>query len=227
MMFLEKDWTNQMKMTVRLLKRAASGAIFLLLASGCGNTLLYSEGTGFNLGIKVNDHPSTPIDVNFGLERELAGVIPAKGNIETDAYSVKGPSGEAASLISGFDLRYVNDQGEVIKKPFGGTLKIRTQFVSGKAATTIAGGKKATQSLKAITTLRSPVIVSEELQARRKSAADWVKSLDENGQARLAGGLMLPASDLPSLLRQISQAETEASFNKFANVAKKLFGKDF
>ena len=95
--------------------------------SGCSNTLIYGEQSGFNLSVKVDPKQSSPIKVNAGLERTVVTNAPPK---ETDNGEAKG---EAASMFSNFNLLYDEETG-----PLQGKLTIQTRFASGGAALAIA-----------------------------------------------------------------------------------------
>ena len=100
--------------------------IFMLIGlNGCGNAILYGEGTNISIAtLKVNNDPATPVQINTGLDRTVAAMAPRQGDGE-----------EAMSLLSGFKFKDT-------KEAFG-TLTIDTQFASGAAATTIAKQKPA------------------------------------------------------------------------------------
>jgi len=88
--------------------------------AGCGNALLYGEGTNISLAtIKVNDNPATPVQLHTGLHRTVAAIVPRQND-----------GAEAMNLISG--LHFTDT------KQMFGTLTVETQFASGRAATEIA-----------------------------------------------------------------------------------------
>jgi hypothetical protein len=114
-------------------------AIFAAMAlTGCERTLVYGERTGTNLGINVDAAKSRPIEVNFGLKRDVVGVIPGSGQIA--------PKGEAVNLFSRFGLVYEEGNAGL----FGGKLTVSTAFASGAAAVEIAEGKEAEAAVAAI-----------------------------------------------------------------------------
>lgn len=116
-----------------------------LLLSACGERLVMIERTGFNLGIAINQDPSTPISANAGLDRKIMGIIPAREQ-RTVADGVTEPFGEAVNLISGFDLRYQDTQNLI-----GGELSIKSQFASGQAAKQLAENPSAANAVMDVT----------------------------------------------------------------------------
>ncbi len=121
----------------------------LLLSStaSCTDALVFAENSGFNLGISVNEEPSTPLQVNAGLERTVLAFAPPAGETTTSG-GKKSPKGEAVSLFSGFRLE--DNHANVTQSAFAGKLTIRTQFASGIAAQSVAGDIK---TVKAITSV--------------------------------------------------------------------------
>ena len=117
--------------------RFAVVVLFMLGTAACTDSLVFSEYSGFNLGISVNDEPSTPLQVNAGLERTVLAFAPPVGDADT-AGNVRG---DAVSLFSGFRLD--DDHAAPNSSAFGGTLRIRSQFASGMAARNIAQNPSA------------------------------------------------------------------------------------
>jgi len=131
-----------------------------LFVSACENTLIYAERTGFNLGIAVNDDPSTPVHVNAGLKRTVVSVVPPRetGRTFTGA-SV--PKADSVSMFSGFRLQY--DQGDGF---FQGNLRIRTQFASGQAAINLADDVQAVRKIVNVNFSRDVSFVDQQRQKR-------------------------------------------------------------
>jgi hypothetical protein len=50
-----------------------------LALTGCGNTLVFVDRTGVNLSIIAKPSEATPLEVNFGLDRKVASVVPPVG----------------------------------------------------------------------------------------------------------------------------------------------------
>lgn len=98
------------------------------LVTGCGKTLVFAERDGVNLAIRSNASSTPPLEVNFGLNRTIATIVPPTGE------SNGKPDGDAVSMFAGFQV----DNTIVPTKPLDADLKISTQFASGKAATTVA-----------------------------------------------------------------------------------------
>jgi len=109
-------------------------APLLLLLTGCNDTVIYGEREGFNLTISANESASSPIEANAGLRRTMGALVPATSTAKTDNGQTRA-TGQAVSLLSGFDLAY--EPGTV--NVFGGKITIGTQFASGDAATAIGG----------------------------------------------------------------------------------------
>lgn len=159
-----------MMLTYKMTMDCVRALSFILLALGlgaCENTLIYGERTGFNLAISVNDDPATPLTVNAGFERSVAGLVPP---VETskDSGGENQAVGEAVNMFSGFKLLYTEDKTSV----FGGTLTIRTQFASGAAASLIAQGKEADKAVAQIVQMRGTFSDSESVERIRS----WLKS---------------------------------------------------
>jgi hypothetical protein len=96
---------------------------------GCGRTLVFAERDGVNLAIRANASSSPPIEVNFGLNRTVATIVPPAG--ESGGH----PNGEAVSMFAGFQVENNLDPA----KPLAADVKIDTQFASGAAAKSVAG----------------------------------------------------------------------------------------
>ncbi|MEK7994422.1 MAG: hypothetical protein AAB403_11520 [Planctomycetota bacterium] len=97
--------------------------------SGCGQTLVFAERDGVNLAIRTGTS-TTPLEVNFGLNRTIATIVPPAGEKSGK------PSGDAVSMFAGFQVDNTLDPE---KAPLKADLQIDTQFASGKAATAVAG----------------------------------------------------------------------------------------
>lgn len=97
--------------------------------SGCGKTLVFAERDGVNLAIRADASSSPPLEVNFGLNRTIATIVPPAGEKNGK------PDGDAVSMFAGFQI----DNTLAPTKPLDADLEISTQFASGKAATAVAG----------------------------------------------------------------------------------------
>ena len=118
------------------LQRVASGIAgslalaTTLVLSGCGRTLVFAEQTGFNLSVVVKPSEATPLNVNIGLDRTVASLVPPiheatpQGTVD----------GEGVNMFAGFNAHY-----DPATQPLAGNLHIRTQFASGQVALMIAG----------------------------------------------------------------------------------------
>ncbi|CUH99169.1 hypothetical protein [Leisingera aquaemixtae] len=98
-----------------------------LCLMACSNdALVYGERTGFNLAIRSDTAESAPVEVNAGIQRRVVSFVPpTKRDSEGNA------KGEGVTMISRFDLRRSPGQSG----PFSDTVRIRTSFLSGRAAT--------------------------------------------------------------------------------------------
>jgi hypothetical protein len=99
--------------------------------AGCGRTLVFAERDGVNLAIRANASSSPPIEVNFGLNRTIATIVPPAGE------NGGKPSGEAVNMFAGFQVEQPTSPDP--KKPLDVDVKIDTQFASGAAAQKVAG----------------------------------------------------------------------------------------
>lgn len=100
---------------------AVLGAISLPL-TGCGNALIYGEGTNFSLTtLRLNDDPATPVRVISGLDRSAAAVVPKLGKTQ-----------DAVNMSADFYLDH--PKGDGFFTAYGDTLKITTEFSAGDAA---------------------------------------------------------------------------------------------
>lgn len=96
--------------------------------SGCGQTLVFAEREGVNFAVRTNAASSTPIEVNFGLNRQVASVVPPAGQVGDK------PDGDAVNMFAGFQVDNTLDT----TKPLNANMQISTQFASGQAATAVA-----------------------------------------------------------------------------------------
>ncbi len=104
---------------------------YLLAASlsliACSNDgLVYGERSGFNLAIRTDTAESAPLEVNAGLQRRVVSFVPPSERDEEGK-----AKGEGVTMISRFDLRRTPGQAG----PFSDTVRVRTSFLSGQAAT--------------------------------------------------------------------------------------------
>lgn len=98
--------------------------------TGCGRTLVFGERDGVNLSIRANASSTPPLEVNFGLDRVVATIVPPAGE------SNSRPIGEAVNMFAGFQVERYSDLNPT--KPLGIDLQITTQFASGDAAVSVA-----------------------------------------------------------------------------------------
>lgn len=100
-----------------------------VMVAGCGKTLVFAERDGVNLAIRSNASSTPPLEVNFGLNRMIATIVPPAGE------SNGKPDGEAVSMFASFQVDNTLDAKEA---PLKADLKISTQFASGVAAKAVA-----------------------------------------------------------------------------------------
>ncbi|WP_299410715.1 hypothetical protein [uncultured Roseobacter sp.] len=127
---------------MRILSKICLLALGVLLM-GCSNdALVYGERSGFNLAIRSDTAESAPVEVNAGLQRRVVSFVPPS-NRDSEGNA----RGEGVTMISRFDLRRTPGQSGL----FGDEVRIRTSFLSGRAATRedIATPKVVAQVVKA------------------------------------------------------------------------------
>jgi hypothetical protein len=143
--------------------------------SGCNNTLVFAEKSGYNLAINVNDDPSTPLHVNIGLERNIAAVVPPL-DISQDDQGKSTAKGEGVSVFSGFKLK---EFGASAATPFAGKLLIRTQFASGQAARDISQRPDMVARIVDVSFARDAAFVEEARQKRVEKILEGIDRLND------------------------------------------------
>ena len=98
--------------------------------AGCGRTLMFAESDGVNFAVRANAASSPPFEVNFGLNRTVATVVPPNKQ-SSDGKA----TGDAVNMFGGFQI----DAALEGQQKIDADVKIATQFASGKAATAVAG----------------------------------------------------------------------------------------
>lgn len=96
--------------------------------SGCGRTLVFAEREGVNFAVRASSTSASPVEVNFGLDRVIATIVPPAGDKNGK------PDGDAVSMFAGFQIDNTLD----VKKPLNANMQIDTQFASGNAAIAVA-----------------------------------------------------------------------------------------
>ncbi len=157
------------------MKKATTCAFLLLplLLGGCENNLIFMERSGFNLAIDVNENPVTPVHVNAGMMRSIVALVPGRANDN---------SGEAVSLISGYDLAYEDKAGGF----FNDKLVIRSQFASGAAANKIA---ESPDIAKKIVNPTLTVMLSKDVETRAAAARTKIVGLSDDNTLTLVQAL--------------------------------------
>jgi hypothetical protein len=152
--------------------------------AGCGRTLVFAERDGVNLAIRANASSSPPIEVNFGLNRTIATIVPPAGE------SGGKPSGEAVNMFAGFQVEQPTSPD--LAKPLDVDVQIITQFASGAAAKSVAGNPTVVArivNINSTTFQRGPASVGT-LEARQQLVAT-IGDLS-NDQVVVAATSMLP-----------------------------------
>lgn len=107
------------------------GSLTTLVAlAGCGQTLLFAERSGVNLSVRADTASSPPLEVNFGLVRTVATVVPPA------AEAAGRPQGQAVAMVSGFRVERYGETKDLRGAQVD--LRIATQFASGDAAVAVA-----------------------------------------------------------------------------------------
>ncbi len=97
----------------------------LVFMGGCDHALVYGDRMGLNLAIRSDPAKATPLEVNTGLQRQVVGFVPAKGQTADGE-----ADGEAVNMVSRFDIKRTPGENGV----FNDTVEIRSSFASGAAA---------------------------------------------------------------------------------------------
>lgn len=144
------------------------------LVGGCGRTLVFAESDGINLAVRMNSTSDTPVEVNFGLNRTVATIVPPASQTKNGE-----PVGEAVNMFAGFE---VNNNLDPNLKKVDADLTVDTQFASGAAATEVANRPEVAAQ---IVNLR-PVALSMTNSAKEFRA--WLRpdnKLSTNRSAKL------------------------------------------
>jgi hypothetical protein len=108
---------------------------------------MFAESDGVNFAIRANAASSPPFEVNFGLNRTVATVVPPNKQ-SSDGRA----TGDAVNMFAGFQI----DAGGVEVQKIGADVKIATQFASGRAATEVAENPQVVAKI----TKMGPITVS-------------------------------------------------------------------
>jgi len=196
-------------------KRRVALAVMLATAAtlmtGCNNTLFYGESTAFDLAIHLNDNPQTPIEVNTGLKRHVGQVTPPVATSENEGKTAA--VGEAVSTLSGFRLRYQEDETSVLL----GDLYIRTQFATGAAAAALA--KNPIQAVKVMNADfdRDAGFVAAETQDRVEHILAGIDALDDAEAFNLACDPSIPhmeTADMAAMRQNVCQNPANTALGK-------------
>ena len=120
-----------MRRTAILVRPIALAGLALVSLSliGCDRHMVFAERTGFNMLVSAGQDVDRPLAVNIGLERRILAFSPPTKGFAYDENGRKQAKGDAASLLSGFEMQYKKG-GNL----FDGQVSINTQFASGMAA---------------------------------------------------------------------------------------------
>jgi hypothetical protein len=188
--------------------RVAALVTGALLLGACENNLIFMERTGFNLAIRVNNDPTTPVEVNAGLKRSVVALVPPTGDPVKTATGTRA-NGEAVNLVSGYDLGYTESSTSL----FAGTLAIRTQFASGAAAEAVSSSGDPKAVMQVVNTREATFSYDDAAkklrsfwkpdgnvnQENQKKLTDWMK---QNGLSTEPGSITLFLYDNSSLFQE-------------------------
>lgn len=179
---------------VRAVAVAMSLGATAILVTACQDTLFYGENTAFNLAIHLNDNPQTPIEVNTGLKRHVGQVTPPVATEQNEGKTAA--VGEAVTTLSGFRLRYEEDDTSVLL----GDLYIRTQFATGEAASLLADNPIQAVKVMDADFERDASFAAPETQARVGKILDGIKALDDGKALALACNPPVKGSKIAELI---------------------------
>lgn len=111
--------------------------VVVTAVSACTDALVYGDRTGFNLAVRTDATDGHPLEVNAGLQRRIAGFVPAKQIQDGVA------TGEAANMMSSQNV--AREAGEGLG--LGDTITINNTFVSGPAAVEASGNKESVKAI--------------------------------------------------------------------------------
>lgn len=174
-----------------------STMVVLPWLAGCADTIVFGAQREIDVAISLNEDVAEPVQVNIGLNSQIASLIPPIGenNNSTSAPSVSNaaaqhfnPEGEAATIFSGFRYTSVSmlEISQTSPRPKYDA-EIRSQFASGAAAVILASDPEAVAKVVdvAITFDRDPEFLSKEVQDLRATLHDKVDDLDPDQVARI------------------------------------------
>lgn len=198
--------------------------------TGCGHTLVFGEQTGFNLSIIAKSSDATPLNVNIGLDRTVASVVPPiHENTPQGAVD-----GEGVNMFAEFKAAYDPGIGaNNTPQPFAGNLRIRTQFASGQAALAVAGNPDAVVRVVNVSDIPLGGLTPNSIRPQILPLRRKIRSLSDPQILELARelGLVKPNEMLPR-----SQAESRigneldlarqnvTEFGKFKEAVNKIAG---
>jgi hypothetical protein len=209
------------------------GPVTLVITSvltGCGHTLVFAEQTGFNLSIIAKPSEATPLNVNIGLDRTVASLVPPIHENTPQG----GVDGEGVNMFAGFRANY--DPGT---QPLAGDLQIRTQFASGQAALAIAGSPPAVLQVVNVSgvPLFTGVVVDDTTQQRKVKINRYVRNKaatnDKTTLNAIASKLGLaPDPDIVKernaiLIEMGKRARDKTSMDELSTLLKPVTNEDF
>jgi len=196
-----------------------------LALTGCSHTLVFAEQTGFNLSVIVKPSEATPLNVNLGLDRTVASLVPPIH--ENTPQGVV--DGEGVNMFAGFAAHY-----DPATQPFAGSLRIRTQFASGQAATMIAGDPNAVIRVVNVSDIPLGGLTPDSIRPQVLPLRREIRGLSDPQKLRLARdlGLIKPnESPSPALAESLIGAkldlarQNESDFAKFKATVDKAVGR--
>jgi hypothetical protein len=181
--------TNRRRSVHRMMPALWAAGVAVLV-TGCGRTLVFGERDGVNFAVRANGASAPPIEVNFGLDRVIATIVPPAGE------SGSQPSGEAVNMFAGFQVERPNNPD--LTKPVAADLKIDTQFASGAAAKSVAGSPTLVAhivTLGGITIQRTPEFLATIKDRQQLVAA--IHGLTDDQSVALATAMLPKLSTRP------------------------------
>jgi hypothetical protein len=176
----------------RLCRPALLSALAVLpWLAGCADTIVFGAQREIDVAISLNEDVAEPVQVNIGLNSQIASLIPpiAENDDSTSSTGITSlaaqhfnPEGEAASIFSGF--RYTSSSMLEIT-PASPRPKydaeIRSQFASGAAAVILASDPEAVAKVVdvAITFDRNSSFMSPPIVAWRANLQSQIDGLSE------------------------------------------------
>lgn len=181
----------------RLIRPAVLSVFVVLpLLAGCADTIVFGAQREIDVAISLNEDVAEPVQVNIGLNSQIAALIPPIGEqggststggtdsaaLRQNAAQQFNPEGEAANIFSGFRFTSVSMLEISAANPRPKyDAEIRSQFASGAAAVILAGDPEAVKQVVdvAITFDRDSNFMSPPIVAWRANLQSQIDGLSE------------------------------------------------